>query len=49
MIVRLGQETNKLADELAAYYRSGNDVPVTQANIPVELAMRIIVELRRVG
>lgn len=37
---------DSLADELEPYFRSGNDMPVTQATIPAELAHKIIEALR---
>jgi hypothetical protein len=36
-----------LSDDLAAYFRSGNDVAVERAHVPAELAHRIVAELRR--
>lgn len=40
-------ETNPLSEQLAAYYISGNAIPVERASIPAELAHRIIADLRR--
>lgn len=39
-------DIHAVADELEAYFRSGNDVPVERATIPRELADRILEALR---
>lgn len=36
----------ELADTLESYFRSGNNVPVTSASIPVALATDIVLALR---